>query len=203
MAAAHPKPGPGGAYQLLEDDGPHVTEAQPVVVQPVRVVVVETVQRRKRSVCGGCCCCAMVALLICLLALFIPRDPAIHFGKFMLGQTSEANYAPVVDLKFKSRQPVVTKWSDLKVKLEWRWPVDDDTYELTEVAKFDEKGSFKTSAYGSKRVYPALQSINFGTTALLYSACLYDEVQLRLKGHVHNGDTKFAVETPWTWVSCD
>mmetsp|Transcript_2666 Transcript_2666/g.6904 ORF Transcript_2666/g.6904 Transcript_2666/m.6904 type:complete len:198 (-) Transcript_2666:138-731(-) len=188
-------------YVILSEEGNPlpVAQAQPAVPQ-VQVVVVETVKRRKRSVCGGCCCLAL-AVLVLLLALFVPRSPAIHFGEFVLGKTSSQNYNFLLDLKFKSRQPVKYQWDDLDVKLEWRTATSDDVTEV-EVARFKESKSFKTKAYGSKRVYPELKSINAVNTGLLYASCVLDEVEVRLKGHVTSESTKFSVKTPWTWVIC-
>lgn len=163
-------------YVVLEDG-----EAQAAPVAPVHVVVVETIQRRKRSFLGGCCCCcSAVVLLVMLLTLLVPRNPRIQFGDFVLGQSSSSVYNLMIDLHFKSRQPVETKWKDLDVTLEWLMPNNDDYDKIVEVAKFKESGAFKTSAFGKKRVYPELSNLNLGDTALLYGDCLGEPVQVSL-----------------------
>lgn len=200
---------PTANYVVLEDDGPavQVVQGRPLV----HTVVVEHVQRRKRGCCG---CCCLLFVLVLLLCLFVPRSPSIHFSDFVIGMTSEevgegaifeeaSGFGVMVDLNYRSKQPVATTWKDLEVKLEWRMPVDDDGYKKVQVAKFEKKGAFKTKAYAKKHVYPKLTKVNglYGTA--VYAICRTSQVQVRLKGHVHTeSDANFKIHTPWTWAYC-
>lgn len=167
-------------------------EGQPVA-QPVYVVV-DT--KRRRLGCGGCC--LIVIPLILLLSLLIPRDPALHFSKMGVTNTTEGT-SLVVDMNFKSRAPVTTKWEDLDIELEWI--TNDGSLKL---ATFEQSSKFTTKAWGSTRVQPALKSRDgtIGLFATFAYNCLYDTVQVRFKGHVKTQDSKFAVKTPWNLVQC-
>ncbi|KAJ8598897.1 hypothetical protein CTAYLR_010763 [Chrysophaeum taylorii] len=161
-------------YVVLQTD-----EETPVVAQPVQVVVIETVKKRKRTVCGGCGCCCLILLLVLLLSLLLPRSPAIHFGSLGVTKSEDDVFTIAVDLNFKSRQPIESKWKDLEVKLQWRQPVDDDEAKQVEVAKFEKSDSFKTKAFGKKHVYPGLTYFDLSATSQLYAYCFLDEAQVR------------------------
>lgn len=173
---------PQTQYVVLE-------EGQPVG-QPVYVV--ETVKRRRS--CGGCCLAAV--LLTLLLCLFVPRRPALHFSKMGYSNVTESL---VVEMDFKSRAPVTTKWNDLDVKLEWMTP--DGVLTL---ATFEQSSKFNTKAWASTDVQPALKSRD--ASALQFTTfgvkCLQEYVQVRFKGHVKTQNSKFAVDTPWNYVEC-
>lgn len=162
--------------------------------QPVVTVVVDTVKERKRS-CAGCVCVGL--LFVLLLALLVPRQPALHFRA--LGVTSVDLTNLYVDLKLESRAPVETKWDDLVVKLEWFTSVG-----TLDLATFQQSSSFKTPAFGSKHVFPGVSTydgLSFQLAAFR-TECSAQTVRVRFKGHVKTGDTKYTIRTPWVYITC-
>jgi len=181
-------------YHLIEDGAsPPIAEARPV---PVHVTVVRQVQRKKRT-CGVSCCCCLIILMVLLLALFLPRSPAIRYEKFAIEQGSENPF--VVEIKFKSRQPVEYSWKNLELKLQYKY--QDEVFEA---AKFSRDSKFSTGAYASKKLSPSLNKIYPTSVAQITTQCFSpDGVLVRLKGHVHNYEnTKFPVQTNWNLVYC-
>jgi len=136
--------------------------------------------------------------MVLLLALFLPRSPAIRYEKFAIEQQDSENPF-VVEIKFKSRQPVEYSWKDLELKLQY---IYQD--EVLKAAKFSRDSKFSTNPYQTKKISPSLNKVYSNAIAQISAQCFSsDGVLVRLKGHVKNdANTKFQVQTNWNLVYC-